>query len=165
MTKIKVDTLDDLFALRDEYQKQVQQKGEELLKKEFKGFFEATPEIESVRWAQYVPGFNDGDPCTFTMGELTYRTVKEAKIQNEELEPDADDDIEYEYDEGYNSCWWYQDDDGKKSGLTKETKDKLKKFAKLIDDSDSILELIFGENVQITASKDKIESSDYDCGY
>lgn len=26
--------------------------------------------IDKVRWHQYTPSFNDGDPCTFTLGEF-----------------------------------------------------------------------------------------------
>lgn len=33
------------------------------------------PEVESIRWEQYTPYFNDGDACEFGFGELSVRFV------------------------------------------------------------------------------------------
>lgn len=35
----------------------------------------AHPEVESVRWTQYTPYFNDGDPCEFSTHELYLKLV------------------------------------------------------------------------------------------
>lgn len=35
-------------------------------------FLKKYPMIESVSWPQYTPGFNDGDPCYFTVGTPTF---------------------------------------------------------------------------------------------
>lgn len=44
----------------------------EAFKEAFKEIHEKNPNILGVHWYQYVPGFNDGDPCTFTMGEINF---------------------------------------------------------------------------------------------
>jgi len=35
-----------------------------------KTFFEEHSEVTAIRWRQYTPSFNDGDPCEFTVGCL-----------------------------------------------------------------------------------------------
>ena len=35
-----------------------------------KEVFDAHPVLAFVQWVQYTPYFNDGDPCTFSVGEL-----------------------------------------------------------------------------------------------
>lgn len=53
--------------------KTIRQEGEELLKKDFQEMFEKHPKLEWVAWQQYTPFFNDGDVCTFSVGDLYYR--------------------------------------------------------------------------------------------
>lgn len=36
-----------------------------------KEVFEELPWLEALRWEQYTPYFNDGDPCNFMVGEFT----------------------------------------------------------------------------------------------
>ena len=30
------------------------------------------PALKAIRWNQYTPYFNDGDPCTFSVGEVMF---------------------------------------------------------------------------------------------
>lgn len=48
-------------------------------------------EVASVRWEQYTPYFNDGDPCYFRLGE--------ARVKFAEYNEDEDD--EGDYGDGY----------------------------------------------------------------
>lgn len=43
------------------------------LKEAFTEFFDNNPNIEAVRWNQYAPSFNDGEPCTFHVYGFTYK--------------------------------------------------------------------------------------------
>lgn len=36
----------------------------------FRDFFKTFPEVSSLFWNQGTPGFNDGDPCTFSRHEM-----------------------------------------------------------------------------------------------
>ena len=41
--------------------------------KEFsKDLFDRNPELENFGWTQYIPYFNDGDPCEFGLYEILY---------------------------------------------------------------------------------------------
>ena len=33
----------------------------------------AGEDFVGVKWTQYIPGFNDGDPCVFSLGEVLVR--------------------------------------------------------------------------------------------
>lgn len=42
------------------------------------------PLIASFGWTQYTPYFNDGDPCTFRVGEAWFRTVSDTTLDDDE---------------------------------------------------------------------------------
>jgi len=54
---------------QETYQKALDDVKEKHVKKAFKVFLEAHPEIKCIFWSQYTPYFNDGDPCTFSVHE------------------------------------------------------------------------------------------------
>jgi len=53
-----------------------------------KEFFKNNESVESVRWRQYTPGFNDGEPCTFgvTDPHLKFKSGVTADFLRENLE-------------------------------------------------------------------------------
>jgi hypothetical protein len=78
---------------RDEYEAAIKEHGKAALVNEMKGLFEKFQDVGSVRWTQYTPHFNDGEPCVFSVyfeGTLDVG------------EPARDDD-EYEYNYGRES--------------------------------------------------------------
>lgn len=54
--------------------------------------------VAAVRWRQWVPSFNDGDPCEFTLGEFYLKPTKPVTPPDGDPEDDADEDI-YDDDE------------------------------------------------------------------
>ena len=54
----------------------------------------AFPEVHSVRWEQYTPYFNDGEPCEFSTGEIYLKMIWDVSTSEE-------DEDEYEYADGY----------------------------------------------------------------
>jgi hypothetical protein len=69
-TKLKVEQKelqDKIAALKEE----MQSKSKELMKEVFREFFEKYADIvENVYWTQYVPFFNDGEPCVFRVNDI-----------------------------------------------------------------------------------------------
>lgn len=65
------------------------------------------PDVAAVRWRQWVPSFNDGDPCEFTMGEFYLKpaSLSDATADPDDPEDDADEDIydddNTEYGDGF----------------------------------------------------------------
>jgi hypothetical protein len=56
----------------DAFMDEFKVKAKVALKEEFKTFFEQNPEVHTIRWTQYAPYFNDGEPCEFSVHEPVF---------------------------------------------------------------------------------------------
>lgn len=121
----------------------------------------AFSEVEAVRWSQYTPSFNDGDPCVFTTGEFTVKVFDgdEAAGENEDGYL-----TEYCIDRHFST---YEDEYTWRD-------DKHHPIAKLLDDElgynaikayYDALEDAFGDPAEIVATREGFHVEDYDCGY
>jgi len=54
---------------------EVRQQAREALNKVFRIFWDNNPEVNVIVWKQYAPTFNDGDPCVFSVNELTFSNL------------------------------------------------------------------------------------------
>lgn len=128
--------------------------------KAIKSFLDAHPEVESVRWQMWIPGFNDGDPCEFTVGDPRVRLYERLEA-DEELEDDEDLDEEWQeaWDLGY---------DSKQAGKP-EPKELIKgmgQLSELFGEAEDALRATFGVNVQVTVGRDgEAQVEEYDCGH
>lgn len=129
-----------IVKARDEYRDMVKRLGKEAVAESLKALFEAHPELVGVRWAQYTPYFNDGEPCEFGVRELYYRTANTAE--------DAGD-----YEDGYESTPW-----------RKEDKTPLHLAVDEFDRSrdEDIMREAFGDHVQVTATREGVEVEEYE---
>lgn len=118
-----------------ENQKIFQEEGKRALLAEAKEILDAHPELEGIGWQQWVPSFNDGDPCRFTRGEVTGKLT-------------SDDDWEMESGTGVS-----------------EIDRKLGAFANALNRIDDVLEAVFGSNAEIRITRDGVTVEEYDCGY
>jgi hypothetical protein len=62
----------DLEAIKAEYDEKVAQIRDVGLSNIFRDFFVANPDIKAISFVGYIPGFNDGDPCVFGLGEVNF---------------------------------------------------------------------------------------------
>src|SRR5690242_19927821 len=60
----KVETI---LEKQKELKEFVKKEGQAAVKEMLESFFTENPEITAVRWRGYTPGFNDGEPCTFSV--------------------------------------------------------------------------------------------------
>jgi hypothetical protein len=120
-----------------------------------------TPGIEAVRWEQYTPYFNDGDPCVFGVGEVR------VKIAGHEEGGDYDNGFLTTYDTHtyeYVRDEYGQIDYSKTKEIpvefdgisTEEFKAAVKKFEHEIGYGrhNVLLAREFGDHAQVTATKD-----------
>lgn len=116
--------------LKKEWVKQ----GKEAFKDGIKSVFDAHPKMKSVKWRQYTPYFNDGEPCTFRA---------------------CTDDPEI------NDNDYYTDEDG--TGMTREEFDAAHKevTSYLALFNDEILESLFGDHCQVEVTRKGIKVSEY----
>lgn len=109
--------------------------------------FEKLPadKVNSIRWTQYTPGFNDGDPCEFSMGS-TYASL------------DRDHD-------------WSDDCDGGENGfeLAISSSGGWNKENPFVPHNipDDLYEIAFRDGVEVIWRRGatQLEVDSYDCGY
>lgn len=138
MTKTNmVNLIDEVASLKQEYQDKCKSAFKDILK----DYFERT-NTQAIVWAQYVPGFNDGDPCEFSLTDVVCIT--------DGFDKDNIQDV-YEYDDDES----YKLDDSNES----------KALISFLVSNEGMLEDMFGSHVMICVTPDEIITEEYDCGY
>ena len=113
---------------------------EEKFKAEVKKFFLDNPEVELITWRQYVPSWNDGEPCYFSIAEPAVKFVDDE---------DFDD----------SNC------QGNYCDFPKEKLELVKDLIDAINEEEWLMQALFGDNARVTLTKDGMTSEDYDCGW
>jgi hypothetical protein len=131
----KLDELAGLFAAA---WKRMAGEGEAALSEAFKELFDKHPKLKAVRWKQYTPYFNDGEPCEFS--------VHDPYILFEGCPEDGGD-----YEDGYMCCSYYKDEKNPEGfGAAAEAVKAIFRAA-----PEELLEATFDDHVQVTATRDK----------
>lgn len=128
----------DIRVAMEALKKELKQNGTQLLGEEFKEFFAANKNIVALRWTQYTPYFNDGDPCKFGVNDC------EVKYLYGETSTEDED--------GFCYISHYSPD--------KRSKPAVQFWNTICDEE--IMEAIFGDHVQITVSREGFEVDEYD---
>lgn len=129
------EKLQNLIKLHEEAMKELRAQGEACLKEAFSDFFKAHPNVSAIRWAQYTPYFNDGDPCNFSVREASAR---------------------FESDEFLDS--WEMEQKG--FAAENETLGKLEGFLQS-DAFEPVMQAIFGDHVEVTVTPTEITIDTY----
>ena len=166
MTKEK-NNLSSLLIEASEFRKEIQKRQKEFLTKALKIVFETQPEVKGITWVQYIPSFNDGEPCEFTRGCVYFVCEKEnANFEDETgtiRKPDsktlfeatntAGEEINFfgtSFPERYNENYYFVED---------------RKFVEILNLAVNIQDL-FGSNVAVFITPElEFLTRDYECGY
>lgn len=135
--------LKDLSAKKAAIASEVKALGRSAFAELFAEFFTAHPQVLAVRWRQYTPAFNDGEPCEFRVGEYTLKLLGSAD--------DAGDD-ENGFTDSYESP--------PEAEAAFASADRIMREV----DEDFFL-FVFDNNVEVTVARDGISVEPYDCGY
>ncbi len=119
----------------------------------FQPFFEKFPRVGAIRWTQYSPHFNDGDPCTFSVHDPEFELAEDS---DQDAAGAESDDVDVEEDEDEGEFDWRMEDAKYGKGAN-EAFDEL--WAEMHDD---VLEAIFGDGYQITVTRTEITVDEYD---
>ena len=139
--------LEKVIQMKKEYKKTVKEVGREGIVEFLKTFFEANPDVQDIRWAQYTPYFNDGDACTFGLRGVDFHPI-EASNCVFKYERDSSGFAEY-----------YSLDDQKSALLCQNLKD----LECQLEEVEDILEECFGDGVQVTVSRNgSVTINDYE---
>lgn len=150
------EEIDELAKLNKKHREKMEKEGREAIKTVLTKFL-----IEhNVRlyWTQYVPGFNDGEPCTFTMGSMLVGFENPKPYVQTSYIDQEEDDVQFQDSDGIKYLDSYCLKDNK-------FKEDFKKLERAFQDMEDVLESAFGCNVEINVTKDKIIIEDYSCGY
>lgn len=128
----------------DELRRQMNERFKEEFKPAMREWLAATPEVEAIRWRQYTPWFNDGEPCEFSMKDIYYKPAE--GVLNVDHEGD--------YDDGFFTPWSYRGNP--------ELADKLRELTKLLYSFSDTFEVVFGDHVKVTVTTQEIEVTEYD---
>lgn len=60
-------TLIEMKAKMAALSAELETKAERVIAEELSGWFDKNPNIIAVKWTQYTPWFNDGEPCNFNV--------------------------------------------------------------------------------------------------
>jgi hypothetical protein len=117
-----------------------------VLKEGFKEFFANHPVVKAVCWEQYTPYFNDGDTCTFGVGEFWLKF------------DDSDDDEAYDSFDSKMHPWG--DEPEKFSKEERAAVKQLNKLYKAVVDEDTFYD-VFGDHVRVKADRKGFHVDEY----
>lgn len=147
------DKIKEIQEAKKAYLKLIKSEGKGLVKQLLDNLFAEVPNLLEVKWNQYTPYFNDGDVCEFRIGDAGFKFAVDPSTPAPE--PTEEDDEEYDDDD---------DDDFQYSYDMKDKKIKriCDQFSKTLTDLEEVLEITFGDHVEVFASTNKIHTKEYE---
>lgn len=76
----------------EDMMKKVKETLQEKMKGVFKAFFDAHPEVKTIHWTQYVPHFNDGEECVFSVHKPHFTSTPHDQLTDREHAWGEEDD-------------------------------------------------------------------------
>lgn len=130
--------LEQLNKAREEYKNLMKSTGKQIINELTQTFFTTHPEVNSIRWRQYTPYFNDGDSCVFGLHGV-YLNLNESSLSDEAEEYGGD------YDDGFLSSY-----DKKVKGTLKTDFQSLEDT---LEENQDLLEEVFGDHMKVTVHR------------
>lgn len=159
--------LADLISQQAEMKRQFQAQAQELFKGMTKEFFDKNPGITAVTWVQYTPYFNDGEPCVFSVGDVSFTNASDPE------------DINYgEYEGEEEGAWaatnlthvmnsdreWYRETREAilaAGGVDVESCDELSN-AIMSSEMEDVMLAMFGDHARIIATREGFTVDEYE---
>ena len=132
--------LAEMIRKQEELEEAYHKEGGRIITEYLKRFFDKYSEAHIIRWTQYTPYFNDGDPCVFG-------TCLDAILTEREFQ--AMEDSGSSYYEEFSETFPY---DSK----------AYKEFSQFLNDAEKVLEAALGDHKEVIATRDNLEVEDYD---
>lgn len=181
LKQLHQDLLNEQQAMIAEFKamkKQYHKKAQGMFKKLSKAVFEVCPQIKTIFWQQYIPSFNDGDPCTFTLEDINVSNATEEELR-EHGGPGYDTFYNHEtffVESPMRPNRFAEEKPHVESGLesyrskyllavTAEQNEILNALNDFVASNPDLMEDLFGSNAQIVITRDGVSSEWYDCGY
>lgn len=143
--KFSTPEYDALLEHVENAKREVEAKAKSAVGALFKAFFAANPDIGALKWTQYTPYFNDGEPCEFSVNSDF--DVLLGKYVTPEEDSDDDDDKVNEFIENYE----LED---------KKIEAAISSLGRVVDES--IFLSAFGDHAKVIATPEGFHVTEYD---
>ena len=157
--------LEKELAIIEEKKKQINKNFEDVLGHTLKNIIDEN--VLGIRWKQYIPSFNDGEPCLFTLSDLEFYLHKDFAKQYGFLSWTSEDEqhvLDEEMQKYVAGFKWYEQP--YKDELLEALPSSFQKIIKLFSTIEpSYFENCFGYNIKISFIKNEFIIDDWDCGY
>lgn len=154
---MKITELTEEFgALR----KAFQEKAQAALTEGIAAFFVENPEIEYLRWTQYAPYFNDGEPCIFHVHDVHAFLTAQARADFG-LPAESEDDEEGHL---FEICRYNRKTHEfvYASERAKELEKAVNGFEKALRGLEDFLDVIYGGDTEVRVYRDgRVETEEY----
>lgn len=123
--------------------------------------------VAAVKWAQYTPFFNDGEPCLFGVCGFSVKLGDDAEATVAAASDEDDDDYEREDEEGFHDPYDFLDYSNGHSGNRPVIPGMEAVYATLsaLDDAsrhfEDVLQATFGDHCEVTATRTGFHISEY----
>lgn len=158
----------------EQMEKQVSNVCREIIEEKADGLFSKYPQLQTIGWNQFIPYFNDGEPCEFTIYSVSFSPIKyNLSHSDDSLDEQGFSKVNYseniisdaygmeDYDDEINSPFKYEygDDDR----VNEEMKADMIEFNKFISKENlSYMEKIFGSHAVVLINRDGIQFAEYE---
>jgi hypothetical protein len=161
----------------EQLQKELNEKSRKILEESLTNFLKEVPEIYMISWCQYIPGFNDGDACSFTLTEISFFTDIDKNNYKDEDSYDGQNPFSkpgsYVYKNRFEDTY-YNDKIQEYDGLVEkygeervvEIEERIVAISTLINFiPNDTLENMYGVDVKVKITKEKTTIDEWSCGY
>lgn len=144
-------------------QEQLHSMFEDTLKEVIEEFLNTHLDIVAVKWIGYVPYFNDGEPCIFSIN--SFNVISNEVLTEENFDTYIDLELDAIYYKGYdkydlkdwdNDIKQYVDSKGKESLLEDIT--NLEQF---LDNNKTLIQYLFGDHHKVVITREAITVEAY----
>lgn len=142
--KFSTPEYDALLERVENAKREVEAKAKSAISALFKAFFAANPDIGALKWTQYTPYFNDGEPCEFSVNSDF------DVLLGKYVTPEEDDD---EADEANEFIENYELED-------KRVEAAIASLGRAVDES--IFLSAFGDHAKVIATPEGFHVTEYD---
>lgn len=148
-----IAALNAVGARRAELTKQLETEAAAILRPLLEGFLKDHPSIESLKWRQYTPYFNDGDPCEFRVRDLYVKPV-------------GGDEDDGDYEDGFITLWIPRDPkygvyNPENTGVPLLSAEAVDALGSALSANEEACLAAFGDHVEVTVTRDGIEVEEY----
>lgn len=147
-------SIQNVIDKEKELKHEIRKVGKDAIKDVLNGLFATYPYLLGVRWTQYTPHFNDGDPCVFSVNEPEV-CIKEGMLIAKG-HPERQWGKEDEFSSGdYHNQYDIRD--------LKDLLGSLHELKQLFSDIEGAMLSVFGDGNRVTVTRDgSVEIEEYD---